>query len=365
MNEEWLREVRDALQDHQAPPPEGLWEEIDAKLFPKKKRRVFPLIFRWAATAVLVAGIINTFFPERPSPLRSEAKHELMPRPEAITSEDEILMRPVAQEKIRLEKLEYRKVNTPVKLDLPAVAMREVIPFMKDSVLKDESISNERKSRIKLSLFSSQSGSDYSQTIGGFARVSPLSAMKPEMDQVIEGNREQEVNTDIHHDMPLTLGMQVMVPLAKRWQLTSGISYTRMGTYYHSGSAGNAVSVRQEVHYVGLPLEVQYRFFPEQKVQLYASTGLILEKAVLGRERIRYVVENQLLSEHTERISERPLRFSATAALGVEAKIWPGVDLYLEPQLRYQIKSTSCISTVYDARPVQAGLRVGLRYTFR
>jgi cytoskeletal protein RodZ len=401
MNEEWLRNLSDALKDHESPAPEGLWEEIDAKLFPKKRRQVLPLIFRWAATAVLVGGItmyVNTFLvspavesafmrdAQLPQskvatklPPRQAAESTEAPLPDSPQSHPAVSIspRPAVESphskfvaKISPRPLaEFTEAESAHSKYVAKLSPRPAAEFTEAQFTEAESTETDAKPRPLLSLFSAQSGSDFTQSVGGFARLSgtPLSftTLNPDMDQVIEGNKEQEVRTDIHHDIPVTFGLQLSLPVAERWKLSTGISYTRMGSHSYSGTAGYAVSTRQEVHFVGIPLQMQYRFFAGQRIQLYASTGLLLEKAVAARVRSNYIVDHQLVSESTERISERPLRWSSHLGVGVEAKVLPGVDLYLEPHFRYSFKSASCITTVHDARPAQAGLKVGLCYNLR
>lgn len=368
MSEDWLRTLSETLKDHETPAPEGLWEEIDARLFPQKKRQVWPVIFRWAATVVSVAGFpfyLNSVFPVSPvawalpenttqgSEIAAvfEPKVELEERQVAPLSVSEPEVRTLAPEALVGLGAQVHALSVP----LPAV---RVEPLMKEE--------KPRTVALRFSLYSAQSGTDLTQNVGGFARVSgnPMSftGISPEMDQVIEGNREQEVRTDIHHDIPLTFGLQVAVPLKERWRLNTGISYTRMGSSSYSGTAGYAVSTRQEVHYVGLPLQLQYRLVSGKRAQLYGSGGVLLEKAVASQVRHRYIVDYQVSSESKERLPEHPLRWSAHLGIGMEAKVLPSVDLYFEPHFRYNFKDQSCITTVHEVRPVQAGLKLGLRY---
>ncbi len=59
-DKDWLKGLRNKMNDYEEPAPEGLWEDIESSVFPRKKHRVMTLPVLWrsvAAAAVVAFGV--------------------------------------------------------------------------------------------------------------------------------------------------------------------------------------------------------------------------------------------------------------------------------------------------------------------
>ncbi len=68
MSEDWLKIIKERLESYESPVPEGVWEDIEASLFPEKARKVRILPWFWglaAAAAVALGVFIGTRLVDR------------------------------------------------------------------------------------------------------------------------------------------------------------------------------------------------------------------------------------------------------------------------------------------------------------
>ena len=60
MSEDWLRIIKEKMESHETPAPEGVWEDVESRLFPEKTfqtRRFAPWVWAIAAAAALALGV--------------------------------------------------------------------------------------------------------------------------------------------------------------------------------------------------------------------------------------------------------------------------------------------------------------------
>ncbi|MBR5177103.1 MAG: hypothetical protein IKW89_14425 [Bacteroidales bacterium] len=59
MSEDWLKIIKDKMESHEAPVPEGVWEKVESSIFPAKERgpRFMPWVWAFAAAAALALGV--------------------------------------------------------------------------------------------------------------------------------------------------------------------------------------------------------------------------------------------------------------------------------------------------------------------
>ena len=57
MSEDWLKILKEKMESHETPVPEGVWESVESSLFPAKERgpRFMPWVWAFAAAAALAA----------------------------------------------------------------------------------------------------------------------------------------------------------------------------------------------------------------------------------------------------------------------------------------------------------------------
>jgi hypothetical protein len=99
------------------------------------------------------------------------------------------------------------------------------------------------------------------------------------------------------------------------------------------------------LHYLGIPLEAHYVFWPECRFRVYLGVGVKAEKSFL-------VTGGEPLKD--------PFLFSVNAQAGADVRIFPGIRLYFSPVFSGYLTHSAYANT-WDSRP-QISLRAGLSF---
>ena len=142
-------------------------------------------------------------------------------------------------------------------------------------------------------------------------------------------------------------------PLTDRFSVATGVTYSYLVSQYdilvkkvlYEGAYN-------QLHYVGVPVSLSYRFVQTPHVGVYASVSGAAEKCV-GQ---RYVFGSNVASEKV-----KGLQWSAKAGIGVEYWFIPHMGIYFDPSLVYFFDNKQPLS-IRTQQPLQASFEVGLRF---
>ena len=155
-----------------------------------------------------------------------------------------------------------------------------------------------------------------------------------------------------HHEIPISFGMSARIHLTDRLSINTGLNYTRykslrtrtfLATYDHQKDW-------QYVHYLGVPVRLDYMSVNKKHFNLYFGAGLQMDKCIYAK------VGN-------ERLHEKQLLFGVNGAMGLQVNIVPMVGLYFEPEVSYALNEGS-IETFRSKEPFVVTVRGGLRFNF-
>ena len=153
--------------------------------------------------------------------------------------------------------------------------------------------------------------------------------------------------------VPLSAGVQVAVPLTERLLVASGLRYTYLVSQYDMlVNKEKFEGAYNQLHYLGIPLELSYRFVQTHGFGLYASVGGAAEKCIAQR----YVYGSNTLREKVG-----GLQWSAQAGLGAEYWFAQRAGIYFDPSLVYYFDNSQPLS-IRTQQPLQARFEVGLRF---
>lgn len=212
---------------------------------------------------------------------------------------------------------------------------------------------------------------------GGLSSVSALTAPLKEKEEIVEtraaavqqrdgaSGAGSQYNTEIHHRQPVRVGVSVRYDFTKRWGIETGLTYSMLSSTITTGGSGYSSRTEQELHYIGIPLQISYDFLQFKWFSLYVNAGGMIEKCISGKAVASYVPEGESAFESREGITARPLQWSLNAAIGAEVHFTPLIGLYVEPGASYFFNDGSGISTIYKERPLNFNFEFGLRFTFR
>lgn len=152
---------------------------------------------------------------------------------------------------------------------------------------------------------------------------------------------------------PLSLGLQMEIPLSGPVFLSTGLSYSYLVSQYDMlVDKVRYEGAYNQLHYVGIPLSLSWRFVETPSLGVYASAGGAVEKCVAQR----YVYASNTLHEKVA-----GLQWSARVGLGAEYWFVPRLGLYFDPSLVYFFDNHQPLS-IRTQQPLQARFEVGLRF---
>ena len=154
------------------------------------------------------------------------------------------------------------------------------------------------------------------------------------------------------HDLPVSVGLTVDVPLGGGWSLTTGVVYTRLNATFTQQMRGLTIESRQQLDDVGLPLQLSHSLWHSRRLAVYATGGGQVDFNV--RARMRTEGSRQPMKR------DRP-QLSAVVGVGAVWRLTPAVGLYAEPSVRYSPDNGSGVSTYFKEKPFSPALQLGLK----
>lgn len=225
------------------------------------------------------------------------------------------------------------------------------------------STTSTRSSRWQTSISMSNAPSGSTETYSGYGTFA-LAETVDDQYKFLSSYTDQDVNTDVKHDQPVTVGLTLRYVLSERWSIASGLNYSILSSQLHSAANNYYYDDFQKLHYLGIPLNLEYTYWRNNKISSYISAGGQMEKNIAGRLTSNYYLDNQLESTTYEKITGKHLQWSLNSAIGIEYQISDMFRLYAEPGVSYYFKNRGELETIYKDRPFSFNLRIGLRFTF-
>ena len=164
--------------------------------------------------------------------------------------------------------------------------------------------------------------------------------------------RKQQVNAK--HHAPVSVGLQVAFGIAPRLSLSTGMVYTRTSSDFYPYAPGSNYNVHQVLHYVGIPVGLNYEFWQSGGFHAYVMAGAEAD----------YNVKNDTEEEGVKKENAKRdrVQFSGKASLGAQYDITPKVGLYIEPGAKYYFDNGSYVENTFKDKKLNFNLQFGLRF---
>lgn len=391
MKELWAEKLKEKLQDHEVEQiPEGLWagieQELDAPVpmvVPFYKRKAV-----WSAAALilflmlggslalhfqheeapLVAQQIENGHTEEESPSHKEEKEILIhqPTPTLIAPAE---TEPASEAEAETgheetetghEEADQAPAETQDKAEIPnqdhAAQEDKPVPPLSSSMWDSRSetllpSAASRSGNITLALaasginvnldFLTDLGNDDlyagSGPLGSDQLAAPGLPNRPDYTEKPAYPVPTEVTED--HERPVSIGLQVGIPLGNSWWVSTGLSYTYAKSTIKQTTATSSIIKEQELHFVGIPVALNHSLYKDESWHIYAGAGTRMD---VGK--VVYI--------------------SVSATPGIQYHLKGGMNLYAEPSLQYNIPTSERYRTYYNTHRWMGDFRVGLRWIF-
>jgi hypothetical protein len=164
--------------------------------------------------------------------------------------------------------------------------------------------------------------------------------------------RNQQGNAK--HHAPVSVGLQVAFGIAPRLSLSTGLVYTRTSSDFYPYASSSSYNVHQVLHYVGIPVGLNYEFWQSGGFHAYVMAGAEAD----------YNVKNDTEEEGVKKENAKRdrVQFSGKASLGAQYDITPKVDLYIEPGAKYYFDNGSHVENTFKDKKLNFNLQFGLRF---
>ncbi len=179
---------------------------------------------------------------------------------------------------------------------------------------------------------------------------------------IIHSNQGKTVDTQIKHRTPLSFGAQIQYQLNIKWALVSGLQYTNLVSDLKSGTEDYYIKNEQIVDYLGVPLSLQYQFLNYKKWSTYANVGGQVDFPIQGKLKTSYINNGEVSVDPDRELNGLSTQFSTTLGIGFQYKILNRLSFYGEPSLVYYLDNGSKVSSIYNEKPLNFHLRVGLKW---
>ncbi len=409
MNDKWLNTLKNKMENHTEPAPEGLWDDLDDILFQEKKNRfvliksdnakaqkaLFKVKEKYTKIARIAAIILLTlstnFIDTRliRTPLSSIRKNHDLAEAEIHISTKKSLKKtskksetqkkePEIEELVTEDKLLESKKLTVARLDhISSIIETETsiktptltLPQLEDLEVTDNNISQPTQKRWEANFLASQFSPSSAQQQSG---ISYMATKTIESSSMVEGNtyaailnrnENEPVYTDVTHKSPVTLGVSVLYHLNPTLSVGSGLIYTKLVSHLQAGTESDYISNQQTLHYIGVPLQLNYAAFQRKRLSAYVSSGVTIEKGIGGSTTNQYTLNPVKEHGETQKLIDKHLQVSVNALAGIQYELNSKLSIYLEPGIGYYFQNSSELRTIYKEKPLMLNTRTGIRFS--
>lgn len=154
--------------------------------------------------------------------------------------------------------------------------------------------------------------------------------------------------SSFRHHLPLSFGLSFRREFAYGLSLDCGLNYTLLRSEVRLPYSSEDVS--QMLHFLGIPLRLNWRFVERGAFSAYLGAGGMVEKCVAARL-------------GSESVGEKELQWSLAAAVGAQYRLGNHVALYFEPEVSCYLTDTELRTSRTDTSPTLT-LRLGMRFAF-
>ena len=417
MEEKWITDIRNKMADYQATLPDGLLEKakqeasIRKKQAAKGKRKalIVPLWSKVAAAAMVIALccvsawlFLHEDSAQTPLAINRSVEESIDNATQAVPDAGEAGMEEPARNiyprqlnSPKAEKILYAQVlpiedikeetiqEDPEKMiSTPQRRYHEGKETRKISTMKHHEYTNEsamprlrNKGKLAMSGYISGAFGNSGSSVYGSPFVQSFTDSKggqPSEDRpTIYANSESELlmstqsATRTNHHQPIKAGVSLRIPLSNRWSVSTGATYSYLGSDISQETGNARMETKQKLHYVGIPVNVNYSVLRTNRLNLYASAGVEVEKLASGKQDTEHYEGDTFTKATSQNVKEGRPQISGNVAVGAEFRIVNQLSVYAEPGLAYHFDNGSDVENIYKEKPLNLNVQVGLRWELR
>ena len=155
------------------------------------------------------------------------------------------------------------------------------------------------------------------------------------------------------HHQPISVGMQVGFHLFPKLKLSTGLVYTKVSSDFISGVSDTRTVSTQDLHYIGIPLNLSYSVWEYKGLHTYVTAG--------GEGAVN--IKNHTETDGEVKESKRDkMQWSTNASVGIQYDFIPQLGVYVEPGMKYYFDNGSQIENIFKDKKLNFNIQFGLRF---
>lgn len=155
------------------------------------------------------------------------------------------------------------------------------------------------------------------------------------------------------HHQPISVGMQVGFHLLPKLKLSTGLVYTKVSSDFISGVSDTRTVSTQDLHYIGIPLNLSYSVWEYKGLHTYVTAG--------GEGSVN--IKNHTETDGEVKESKRDkMQWSTNASVGIQYDFIPQLGVYVEPGMKYYFDNGSQIENIFKDKKLNFNIQFGLRF---
>lgn len=175
---------------------------------------------------------------------------------------------------------------------------------------------------------------------------------------------EIEVMEKSRHYMPLVISLYVNKSLTPHWSVETGLRYTFLRSDLLSESKLLNKETIQSIHYLGIPLKVNYLIFTSNGLSVYGQCGGGLDIPVHATQHVTENHPDNGSTDNSTVMFHAPIQWSVGGGVGLQYSVTPSFSIYAEPSFQYFFKPESDIKTIRQEKPFEINIPIGLRWSW-
>lgn len=391
--DEWAERLRHHLKDYREEPKRDLWDGIEGALNEAAHRQARVVaIRRWVAAAV-IAGLTGVgaymLWPrqaaedvKQPTVLAGNNQKQEPSHQDANEIDNEIVVtdsKSIAKPHIAqvvyeesepdvsIAEEHSQPVEQKVEPQQESTTTQEPTPQQAPTTTKELAPQQDQPydyqprafgramryhHRVTMGLYASAGFGGYNNRNGVRMSQSLLSNFAMTRGDVpyLAGYEERQ-----SHDQPISFGLTFSYPLTRKLSISSGVVYTKLNSDFTSTMRDNQIHRHQTLHYVGVPLNVQYNLWQWSGLHVYLAAGGQADWNVEAKANTDGV---------DQEMKKDDMQWSVGGSLGVQYNVVPQLGIYAEPGIKYYFDNGSRVSNFFKDKPTDFNLQLGLRVNF-
>ena len=377
---DFYRRIKDKMESYEEIPDPSSWDSIQNELSSARRRVVF---FRTTRTVAALAAAVALFLiigkdsiwrsldpPLKADIIIQESESQGEKEPPAAIAADKV---------VTTASPKNRRAETPAnnsdKIEIPAEE-QEPQSLPEENKLSQQPQNTKKEPSVQLwpsdeeVVVKKRRFNIGKPTIAFSTTVSPASGSTERALQTFDYITFNELSSSLARERndletlydtrylpPVSIGLQVSLPLTKSLFAVTGINYTMLYSITEERTFNEALKKEESLHYIGIPLYLYSKIITSKNFSIYGGGGVTLEKGLSERIKV-----NGPLA-YVETNSVRGYQWSAGVAVGAEYLLGKNIGLYADPMLTYYFYNYQPKS-IRTVQPLQFKLEIGLRYRF-